>query len=204
MLRALGFPASRSRPRTIYCCGTMTVEGAPHLKAEHLPVFDCANPCGRIGKRFLSDLLAHPDDGRGTAVHQRRHLQDHQHAGARDRARLPGRLCRGLAARPQGDGALPRRLEAVAAAGLNARRPSTIEEDEEEKPQAAEGRSRSPSAWSSAGSASGAGCLAGARATRRKRWSAATRSICAPASTRTARSARSSSTCTRKAPPSAR
>ena len=32
----------------------MTVEGAPHLKAEHYPVFDCANPCGRIGKRYLS------------------------------------------------------------------------------------------------------------------------------------------------------
>ena len=32
----------------------MTLEGAPHLKDEHLPVFDCANPCGRIGKRALS------------------------------------------------------------------------------------------------------------------------------------------------------
>ena len=32
----------------------MTLEGAPHLKAEHLPVFDCANPCGKIGKRYLS------------------------------------------------------------------------------------------------------------------------------------------------------
>ena len=32
----------------------MTVEGAPHLKAEHYPVFDCANPCGRNGKRYLS------------------------------------------------------------------------------------------------------------------------------------------------------
>src|SRR5664279_3299783 len=32
----------------------MTVEGAPHLKAEHYSVFDCANPCGKIGKRFLS------------------------------------------------------------------------------------------------------------------------------------------------------
>ncbi len=32
----------------------MTLEGAPHLKAEHLPVFDCANPCGRKGKRSLS------------------------------------------------------------------------------------------------------------------------------------------------------
>jgi len=37
-----------------YVCGAMTVEGAPHLKDEHLPVFDCANPCGRIGKRALS------------------------------------------------------------------------------------------------------------------------------------------------------
>jgi ribonucleoside-diphosphate reductase alpha chain len=32
----------------------MTIEGAPHLKAEHYPVFDCANPCGRNGKRYLS------------------------------------------------------------------------------------------------------------------------------------------------------
>ncbi len=32
----------------------MTLEGAPHLKSEHLPVFECANPCGRIGKRYLS------------------------------------------------------------------------------------------------------------------------------------------------------
>src|SRR3974390_2541361 len=32
----------------------MTVEGAPHLKAEHYPIFDCANPCGRNGKRYLS------------------------------------------------------------------------------------------------------------------------------------------------------
>jgi ribonucleoside-diphosphate reductase alpha chain len=32
----------------------MTLEGAPHLKAEHLPVFDCANPCGRLGTRYLS------------------------------------------------------------------------------------------------------------------------------------------------------
>src|SRR5690606_40141975 len=31
-----------------------TLEGAPHLKAEHLPVFDCATPCGKIGKRYLS------------------------------------------------------------------------------------------------------------------------------------------------------
>ncbi len=32
----------------------MTLEGAPGLKPEHLAVFDCASPCGKIGKRFLS------------------------------------------------------------------------------------------------------------------------------------------------------
>src|SRR5207248_9542291 len=35
-------------------CGTMTIEGAPHLKPEHYPVFDCANKCGKTGQRFLS------------------------------------------------------------------------------------------------------------------------------------------------------
>jgi ribonucleoside-diphosphate reductase alpha chain len=34
--------------------GTMTVEGAPHLKDEHLPIFDCANKCGRKGQRYIA------------------------------------------------------------------------------------------------------------------------------------------------------
>ena len=38
----------------MHVCGAMTVEGAPHLKMKHYPVFDCANPCGRNGKRYLS------------------------------------------------------------------------------------------------------------------------------------------------------
>jgi ribonucleoside-diphosphate reductase alpha chain len=50
----LGFAKKDIEAANIYCCGAMTLEGAPGLKAEHLPVFDCANPCGRIGKRFLS------------------------------------------------------------------------------------------------------------------------------------------------------
>ena len=37
-------------------CGTMTVEGAPHIKDEHLSVFDCANKCGNIGKRFIAPM----------------------------------------------------------------------------------------------------------------------------------------------------
>ena len=54
MLRDLGFSREQIEAANEYCCGTMTVEGAPRLKPEHLPVFDCANPCGRKGKRFLS------------------------------------------------------------------------------------------------------------------------------------------------------
>ncbi len=54
MLAHLGFSKSNIEEANTYCCGAMTLEGAPHLKDEHLSVFDCANPCGRIGKRFLS------------------------------------------------------------------------------------------------------------------------------------------------------
>jgi ribonucleoside-diphosphate reductase alpha chain len=54
MLTALGFTKEQIDEANNFCCGTMTVEGAPHLKSEHLPVFDCANPCGKLGKRFLS------------------------------------------------------------------------------------------------------------------------------------------------------
>jgi len=54
MLNALGFSKQEIKQANFYCCGTMTLEGAPHLKKEHLAVFDCANPCGRIGERSLS------------------------------------------------------------------------------------------------------------------------------------------------------
>ncbi|MBV9549753.1 MAG: vitamin B12-dependent ribonucleotide reductase, partial [Alphaproteobacteria bacterium] len=54
LLKALGFAKPDIDAANLHVCGAMTLEGAPHLKAEHLPVFDCANPCGRTGKRFLS------------------------------------------------------------------------------------------------------------------------------------------------------
>jgi ribonucleoside-diphosphate reductase alpha chain len=54
LLAALGFTKREIEACNIHVCGAMTVEGAPHLKAEHYPVFDCANPCGRTGKRYLS------------------------------------------------------------------------------------------------------------------------------------------------------
>jgi ribonucleoside-diphosphate reductase alpha chain len=54
LLAHLGFTKREIEAANIYVCGAMTVEGAPHLKPEHYAVFDCANPCGRTGKRFLS------------------------------------------------------------------------------------------------------------------------------------------------------
>ena len=54
LLSALGFSRGEIEAANTYCCGAMTLEGAPHLRTEHLAVFDCANPCGRIGKRCLS------------------------------------------------------------------------------------------------------------------------------------------------------
>src|SRR5215469_876498 len=54
LLAHLGFTKREIEAANIHVCGAMTVEGAPHLKPEHYAVFDCANPCGRTGKRFLS------------------------------------------------------------------------------------------------------------------------------------------------------
>jgi ribonucleoside-diphosphate reductase alpha chain len=54
LLTAVGFTKREIEAANVHICGAMTVEGAPHLKAEHYPVFDCANPCGKVGKRYLS------------------------------------------------------------------------------------------------------------------------------------------------------
>jgi ribonucleoside-diphosphate reductase alpha chain len=54
LLARLGFSRSDIEAANIFVCGTMSIEGAPDLKSEHLAVFDCANPCGRDGTRCLS------------------------------------------------------------------------------------------------------------------------------------------------------
>jgi ribonucleoside-diphosphate reductase alpha chain len=54
LLRHLGFTKAQIDAANDHVCGTMTLEGAPFLKPEHLTVFDCANPCGKTGKRYLS------------------------------------------------------------------------------------------------------------------------------------------------------
>ncbi len=54
LLRHLGFTKAQIDAANDHVCGTMTLEGAPFLKTEHYSVFDCANPCGKTGKRYLS------------------------------------------------------------------------------------------------------------------------------------------------------
>jgi ribonucleoside-diphosphate reductase alpha chain len=82
MLESLGFKKGEIDAANGYCCGTMTLEGAPHLKDEHLPVFDCANPCGRTG------------------------FQDDQYAAQRHNRRLQGRLYAVMEPRREGQCAL--------------------------------------------------------------------------------------------------
>ncbi len=54
VLGALGFTAEQVQVANEYMAGTMTIEGAPYLKEEHLSVFDCANKCGVKGKRYIA------------------------------------------------------------------------------------------------------------------------------------------------------
>ncbi|MBU3677998.1 MAG: vitamin B12-dependent ribonucleotide reductase [Candidatus Kapabacteria bacterium] len=58
MLTELGFSSEQISEVNDYICGTMMIEGAPHIKDEHLPIFDCANKCGKRGERYI-DYMAH-------------------------------------------------------------------------------------------------------------------------------------------------
>jgi ribonucleoside-diphosphate reductase alpha chain len=53
LLRHIGFTQTEIEAANEHICGTMTVEGAPYLKEEDLPVFDTANKCGKKGTRFI-------------------------------------------------------------------------------------------------------------------------------------------------------
>ncbi len=56
LLTALGFSKQEIATANDYVCGTMTIEGAPFLKHEHYPIFDCANKCGKRGTRFIRSM----------------------------------------------------------------------------------------------------------------------------------------------------
>ena len=58
VLKELGFTDAEIDAAGEYTCGTLTLEGAPHLREEHYAIFDCANRCGKNGKRFI-DYMAH-------------------------------------------------------------------------------------------------------------------------------------------------
>ena len=53
VLRSLGFSYKQIAEANEYICGTMTLEGAPYLRKEHYPIFDCANKCGAKGERYI-------------------------------------------------------------------------------------------------------------------------------------------------------
>jgi len=56
LLKELGFTDGQIEEAGNHICGRMTIEGAPHVKEEHLSVFDCANKCGKYGKRFIKPM----------------------------------------------------------------------------------------------------------------------------------------------------
>ncbi len=56
LLTSLGFSKQEIASANDYVCGTMTIEGAPFLKHDHYPVFDCANKCGKKGTRFIRPI----------------------------------------------------------------------------------------------------------------------------------------------------
>ncbi len=147
----------------------------------------------------------HPDDGGLAALHLGRHLQDHQHAQCGHGRGLQGRLYGFLASRAEGQRALSRWLQAQPAAPVRAarRRRRHGRGDRREADGRARRDRRRAHRRTDRPAPDASACPNGARAISRSRSSAATRSICAPANTRTAAWARSSSTCTRKAPPSA-
>ena len=122
LLPVLGFSKADIEAANIHVCGAMTLEGAPHLKPEHYPVFDCANPCGRIGKRYLSveshiRMMAAAQPFISGAISKTINMpNDATVEDCKSAYMLSWRLG------AQGQRALPRRLEAVAAAELGAHR----------------------------------------------------------------------------------
>ena len=131
-------PRSRSRRSSSYIDENETIEGAPGLKPEHLPVFDCAfKPVN--GERSIHYMGHVRMMAAVPAVHVRRHQQDRQHARGGHRRGHRGRLPGGLEARPQGHRHLPRRLQAHRSRCPRARRRTRTQSP---RPRSAEARPR--------------------------------------------------------------
>ena len=140
LLAAPRLHRSRIEDANTYVCGTMTLEGAPHLKHEHLPVFDCANPCGKIGKRYLSPeshirMMAAAQPFISGAISKTINMPND--ATIED---VQGRLHAVLAPGAQGQRPVPRRLQAVASRST----PSLMADEDEDVEDARPGHDRDP------------------------------------------------------------
>ncbi len=99
----------------------MTLEGAPYLNDEHLPVFDCATPCGKYGSRYIRplahvDMMAAAQPFVSGAISKTINLPQTATIGDVKEAYRYS-----LGAHDQSGRALSRRLEALAAAGRQLR-----------------------------------------------------------------------------------
>ncbi len=94
LLAAIGFSKREIEAANIHVCGAMTVEGAPHLKPEHLSGVRLRQSVRPHRQALSLSRKPHPHDGGGAALHLRRHLQDHQHAERRHCRGLQGGLSR--------------------------------------------------------------------------------------------------------------
>ena len=212
LLAHLGFSKKDIEAANEHACGAMTLEGAPHLDRGHLPVFDCATPCGRKGKRFLSveshiRMMAAAQPFISGAISKTINMPNEARVeDCKEAYMLSWRLALKANALYRDGSKLSQPLNAQLLADDAEEAEEVAEQLAADKPMAARASRRRSASWSASSSAPGSGrsCRGGARATpRRPRW-AGTRCTCAPASTTTGGSARSSSTCTRRAPPSAR
>ena len=120
-LRNLGYSDTTVQEIVDFIDQHDTIEGAPGLKPEHLPVFDCRVP---PDERERSDPLHGPraHDGRRPAVPVGRDLEDGKHAGRGDRRGHQRDIHGGLAPGREGGGDLPQQQQAHAASEHRQRR----------------------------------------------------------------------------------
>ena len=191
----------------------MTLEGAPGLKDEHLAVFDCANPCGRIGKRYLSAeshirMMAAAQPFISGAISKTINMpNDATVEDAKNAYMLSWRLALKANALYRDGSKLSQPLNSQLLEDEEEEAEDAVEElDRQARRRPRRGRDRADrrADHREGGARAREDARTAAPATPRRRSSAATRSISTPANMPTAASARSSSTCTRRAPPSGR
>ncbi len=194
----LGYTPEQVEKIVSHIDSTGTIEGAPDLKPEHLPVFDCSfRPQNGVRSIHYMGHVKH--DGRRPAVHLRRDFEDHQHARRVHGGRHHERLHRKLEAGPQSGGHLPRQLQARAAAQFRHPAKAKRRMPEPWRPRPPQPLRR----WRRSSTARcAASCPTSAAPSRTSSPSAATKATSRSACTTTERPARSSSPWPRKAPPS--